>query len=155
MKKLAFLLASLCLVALPYSALAQSTPAECSSDTSRYCGQVSGTQNVQNCLIDHQKEVSDACYNGLKAQLGTATSKASDNGAATGPGEGTGSGGGAGAVSGGAHNAQACKADAESFCKGIQPGGGRIARCLVEHKSELSEPCKTTLTEAIKNRRNK
>lgn len=50
---------------------------------------------------------------------------------------------------------QVCKADAESFCKGVQPGGGRIARCLAEHKNELTEPCKTALTTAAKNRRHK
>jgi hypothetical protein len=64
----------------------------------------------------------------------------------------------AAASTGGDHKGtggQACKADAESFCKGVQPGGGRIARCLAEHKNELTEPCKTALTAAAKNRRHK
>jgi hypothetical protein len=40
----------------------------------------------------------------------------------------------------------ACKQDAHTLCKGIQPGGGRIAACLKEHKDEVSAECK----EAIK-----
>jgi hypothetical protein len=145
MKQITLLLTSLCLIGLPYAAQAQSTPAECGGDTGRYCSQAS---DVKNCLIDHQKDISDACYNGLKTQLGTASAASTP---ASPPSDNAAAGGGARNAAG----AQACKADAENFCKGAQAGGGRIARCLVEHKSELSEPCKTTLTEAIKNRRNK
>ncbi len=41
---------------------------------------------------------------------------------------------------------EACKQDAQTLCKGIQPGGGRIAACLKQHKDEVSAECK----EAIK-----
>lgn len=37
---------------------------------------------------------------------------------------------------------EACKADAQKFCKGIPPGKGRIASCLKSHEAELSEPCR-------------
>lgn len=43
----------------------------------------------------------------------------------------------------------ACKEDAKTLCKGIQPGGGRIAACLKEHKDEVSAECK----EAVKDHR--
>ncbi len=36
----------------------------------------------------------------------------------------------------------ACKDDVQKFCKDVQPGGGRIIKCLKEHESELSEGCK-------------
>jgi hypothetical protein len=34
-----------------------------------------------------------------------------------------------------------CKPDAERLCPGVQPGGGRIARCLKAHKMEMSIGC--------------
>jgi Cysteine rich repeat len=36
----------------------------------------------------------------------------------------------------------ACAADAQKFCAGVQPGGGRIVACLKEHKDSLSDGCK-------------
>jgi hypothetical protein len=42
----------------------------------------------------------------------------------------------------------ACKADAEKFCKGIRPGGGRIWACLKSHESDLSQPCRDGMAQA-------
>jgi hypothetical protein len=38
-----------------------------------------------------------------------------------------------------------CKDDAAKLCAGIEPGGGKLARCLHGHEGELSEPCKAAL----------
>ncbi|QQR80233.1 MAG: hypothetical protein IPJ69_13065 [Deltaproteobacteria bacterium] len=35
-----------------------------------------------------------------------------------------------------------CHVDAETFCKDVKPGKGRIAQCMKEHKSELSPECR-------------
>ncbi|HTO96586.1 MAG TPA: cysteine rich repeat-containing protein [Myxococcales bacterium] len=35
-----------------------------------------------------------------------------------------------------------CVADADRLCKGVDPGGGRVARCLKQHEAELSPACK-------------
>jgi hypothetical protein len=40
---------------------------------------------------------------------------------------------------------EACKADFEKYCSGVQPGGGRIAECLNMQHDQLSEACKTAL----------
>jgi hypothetical protein len=36
---------------------------------------------------------------------------------------------------------EACQSDAEKFCKGIKPGEGRIAACLMAHERELAPAC--------------
>lgn len=35
-----------------------------------------------------------------------------------------------------------CRDDAERLCKNVEPGQGRVAKCLKEHESELSVACK-------------
>jgi hypothetical protein len=40
-----------------------------------------------------------------------------------------------------AHAFVYCKADAQRLCAGIQPGGGRIAKCLKAHENEVSIGC--------------
>jgi hypothetical protein len=37
---------------------------------------------------------------------------------------------------------QACTEDIEKFCKDVQPGGGRILKCLREHVKDLSSACR-------------
>lgn len=44
--------------------------------------------------------------------------------------------------------AQACRADYKKLCDGVKPGEGRGLACLKQHASELSEGCKTALSEA-------
>jgi hypothetical protein len=43
---------------------------------------------------------------------------------------------------------EACRADVERLCKGVEPGGGRIRECLRAHQSELSDGCKAAIAEA-------
>jgi hypothetical protein len=40
---------------------------------------------------------------------------------------------------------EACKKDVETLCPGVQPGDGRIAACMKEHRRKLSDGCKTAL----------
>lgn len=47
---------------------------------------------------------------------------------------------------------EACKADAETFCRGIQPGGGRIKACLRSNRDRLSQGCRSAIATAIEAR---
>jgi hypothetical protein len=39
----------------------------------------------------------------------------------------------------------ACMGDYQKLCTGTVPGGGRVAKCLVAHKDQLTDGCKTAL----------
>jgi hypothetical protein len=39
----------------------------------------------------------------------------------------------------------ACYEDKEKFCKDVLPGDGRIARCMQEHREQLTPACQETL----------
>jgi hypothetical protein len=43
-----------------------------------------------------------------------------------------------------------CADDAAKFCKDVQKGEGRVAKCLKEHKDELSPACKKNIAKAKK-----
>ena len=45
------------------------------------------------------------------------------------------------------HPDRPCKVDMEKLCPGVQPGGGRIAACMKEHKAQLSDACKARMQE--------
>ncbi|TCU20578.1 cysteine rich repeat-containing protein [Rhizobium sullae] len=44
---------------------------------------------------------------------------------------------------------QACKADLKQYCKGVQPGGGRIAACLQANRANLTPTCQAALVEIL------
>jgi hypothetical protein len=42
--------------------------------------------------------------------------------------------------------AKRCQAETAKLCAGIEPGGGRLAKCLRGHEAELSDACKAAVT---------
>ena len=82
----------------------------CNTDAEKFCSQ-GGGQVVVDCLLDHQNDISDACYDALKVRLGNE------------------------------QGMQACRQDSRRFCPGVEPGGGRVVDCLIDHEQEISEDC--------------
>jgi hypothetical protein len=49
-----------------------------------------------------------------------------------------------------AEQRSACMGDYEKFCKGVEPGGGRIVACLSKSSDKLTAECKKILIAAEK-----
>lgn len=47
---------------------------------------------------------------------------------------------------------EACKADVEALCKGVEQGKGKIAACLKEHQDKVSQGCKDAIAKRQKER---
>jgi hypothetical protein len=86
----------------------------CAEEIAKHCKEVKpGGGRILNCLDEHQKELSDSC----RKKLEESKKKLMEA-------------------------QQACTGDMEKFCKDVQPGEGRILRCLREHTHELSSACR-------------
>lgn len=86
----------------------------CAEEIAKYCKDVKpGGGRIIDCLNEHQKDLSVSCEKKLEESK-KRLMKAQ----------------------------QACTGDMEKFCKDVQPGGGRILKCLREHTQELSPACR-------------
>jgi hypothetical protein len=85
----------------------------CIEDIAKLCKDVTpGGGRVTTCLKKHEEELSSLCKDKLQ-ELQKRLDEAK----------------------------RACTNDIEKFCKGVEPGQGRIARCLEEHHPALSPTC--------------
>jgi len=117
----------LCLFSL--ASQAQEGSAPCRADADKYCRQSQGdAKAAMDCLLDHQQDISDSCYDNLKQRLSGQPGGSSDAG----------------------QGRKACKQDVEALCKGIQAGGGRIVNCLKDHQKDLSDACYEQLAKRAK-----
>lgn len=127
-KRVVVILASVFLI--PLAAFSQENAGPCRSDVERFCRQAQDNPKAAtDCLLDHQQDISDACYDKLKQQMSRADGEA------------------------GHRNGGACRQDAETLCKGVQPGGGRIVNCLLDHQNELSDACYDQISKRAKRKR--
>jgi len=102
------------------SSAQQRSEGPCAADVKRLCGDVKPGQGaIAKCMKAREAEVSPACREGMKARAEKAERVREE-----------------------------CKADAEKFCKGIAPGGGRILSCLKSRQPELQPACAAEFTQA-------
>ncbi len=98
----------------------QRSEGPCAADVKRLCGDVKPGQGaIAKCMKAREAEVSPACREGMKARAEKAERVREE-----------------------------CKADAEKFCKGIAPGGGRILSCLKSRQPELQPACAAEFKQA-------
>jgi hypothetical protein len=90
------------------------TSPPCAEEIAKFCKDIQPCKGLlMNCLKKHENELSSTC----KAKVEEANKRLEEA-------------------------RQACAEDIQKFCKDIQPGGGRIAKCLKEHACDLSPACK-------------
>lgn len=110
--------------ALATGALAQAAKGQgpCAEDAKKFCGnEKPGGGRIAKCMKSHESELSPACQSAIKAAEQRIQEVREE-----------------------------CKGDAEKFCKGIRPGGGRILACLKSHQSELAPACAAEFNRAGK-----
>ena len=88
----------------------------CAADVARLCPNAQGRADVHACLQQNADQVSAEC----KARIDQAHQKFQ---AAR----------------------EACQPDVAKFCADVQPGGHRVAACLRDHASELSQACQAAI----------
>lgn len=93
---------------------ASAADSPCLDDAQKLCADVApGEGRLQSCLDSKKDELSRACR--MRIVQTKAELKRGE---------------------------QACGDDAIRLCGDVEPGQGRVARCLVEHESELTPDCK-------------
>jgi hypothetical protein len=111
--RIAFVSAVFALFAVCAAHAQQKGDGPCAADAKKFCSNVKpGQGRVYNCMASHQAELSPAC----QARIKQAAERFQEF-------------------------EKACKADAEKYCKGIRPGGGRILACLKGRESDLAPAC--------------
>lgn len=94
----------------------------CADDVAKFCKDVKpGGGRLVQCLKEHESELSPTC----KASHDQAKAMAKE-----------------------AH--EACADDVQKLCKDVQPGGGRVLKCLKDNSKSLSPECRGKLMSAEK-----
>ena len=139
--------------AAPSSAQVSAIRSACRSDYPKVCAGVpTGGAAALQCLDNNRTKLSASCEKAVAAASGAPAAAPAKEGATA-------------AAPGAASTAapavivlrpmrprdelvvlrSACGGDARSVCGGVQPGGGRIVRCLAQNGGSLSPACKEVL----------
>ncbi len=96
----------------------------CDAEIQAYCSQVSpGEGRLLACFYAHGDKLSGQC----EYALYDAAAQLEQFAAAV------------------TYVAQACHADLLEYCGDVQMGEGRVGTCLVEHKAQVSDECRTAI----------
>jgi Cysteine rich repeat len=89
----------------------------CKADVQKFCKDVQpGGGQVAKCLAQHDADLSAPCKEGI-AKMRERMKVVT----------------------------AACQTDMQQLCKGVEPGGGRIAHCLKQNDSKLSQACRSAI----------
>jgi len=107
-----------CFLAAPLLAASDESAGQaCRAEIQKLCGSATpGDGQRRACIDQHRAEFSPGCQQQMAEHKERAQKKA-----------------------------EACRADVEQYCKSIEPGGGRVVRCLKENEAKLSLPCRDSL----------
>lgn len=95
-------------------ALAEGRHAACKEDIAKFCSGIEkGGGKIAKCLKEHSADLSEGC----KEHAEKAKEKMKEV-------------------------KEACHDDVKKLCPDVKAGGGRIKKCMIEHKEQLSEGCK-------------
>jgi hypothetical protein len=105
------------LLTLSSATLARAEPFPCKADTEKLCADVvPGEGRIVACLWSKQDQLSAECK--AAAQMRAERRK---------------------------NAVEACKPDAETYCKDVAPGHGRVVLCLHKNKAKLSPGCRSVM----------
>jgi hypothetical protein len=108
------------LLCLSLGVRAADRPEGCREDAKRLCqGVQPGGGRIMRCLKENESKLSPDCVEKMKAAKERVEKEW-----------------------------QACKPDQDKFCKGVEPGEGRVAKCLAQHRDALSDACRERISEA-------
>ena len=98
----------------------------CDEDAAQYCPDLPlNSQKGFMCMMAYEHKLSEKCKLGImEAAMSLKMGAAAIN-----------------------YSVRACEEDADKYCLDVQPGEGRMVRCIKEHEAEASEACITALKE--------
>ena len=98
----------------------------CDEDAKKFCpGLEPGSQKAFMCMMAYEDKLSEACKLGFaEAAMSVKMGLAAID-----------------------YSVKSCEKDADKFCLDVQPGEGKIVKCLRKHEAKVSQSCVTALKE--------